>query len=251
MIVNRAIYLGNGSQPDPAITKSLSDNGFGIEHTHTIVETLQAIYDHQEAHRSAGGSRDAGLLIVAEVQSGGIPLLIVLREELRVAPPVLLFDRSIDNVRVAVQALQLGADEYLLHTDDAEFRRERTLMLLERMRETAEVGQDGAHWAIDDAALRLDGVDWDPMSNRIVVDDVEVHLTPIQARIFDRLWVNRNATVSTADLVRLVLLRDDIDLREGSRLLRPHLVRLRNALDNHPKLAHRIVNIRGSGYMLI
>jgi DNA-binding response OmpR family regulator len=250
MIANRAIYLGNGSQPDPAIVKSLTDNGFGIEHTHTIVETLQSVYDHQEANRSAV-QRDAGLLIVAEVQSGGIPLLIVLREELRAAPPVLLFDRSIDNVRVAVQALQLGADEYLLHTDDPEFRRERTLMLLERIRESAvEVG-DPSHWAIDDAALRLDGVDWDPMSNRIVVDDIEVHLTPIQARIFDRLWANRNATVSTADLVRLVLLRDDIDLREGSRLLRPHLVRLRNALDNHPKLAHRIVNIRGSGYMLI
>jgi DNA-binding response OmpR family regulator len=249
--VNRAIYLGNGLQPDPAIVKSLADKGFGIEHTHTIVETLQSVYDHQEMHRPGLVHQGAGLVIVAEVQSGGIPLLIVLREELRSAPPVLLFDRSNDNVRVAVQALQLGASDYLLHTDDPEFRRERTDMLLQRMNDGAQAVEEVANWATDDAALRLEGVDWDPMSNRIVVDDAEVHLTPIQARIFDRLWINRNATVSTADLVRLVLLRDDIDLREGSRLLRPHLVRLRNALDNHPKLAHRIVNIRGSGYMLI
>jgi DNA-binding response OmpR family regulator len=251
--VNRAIYLGNGTAPDAAIEDALTDAGYGIEHTHTIVETLQSIYDFQETHRLSQPNDPSPLLIVAEVQCGGIPLLMVIREELREVPPVLLFDRSKDNVRIAVQALQLGASDYLLHTDDADFRRTRTLALVERIKATElqPAVESEFGWASDEAATQLDGVDWDPISNRIVIDDAEVHLTPIQARIFDRLWLNRNATVSTADLVRLVLLREDVDLREGSRLLRPHLVRLRSALDHHPKLAHRIVNIRGSGYMLI
>jgi DNA-binding response OmpR family regulator len=35
------------------------------------------------------------------------------------------------------------------------------------------------------------------------------------------------------------------------RLLRPHLVRLRNKLEKYPDLAHRIINVRGNGYMMI
>ena len=251
--MNRAIYLRNGQQPDEAIERALRDAGCFVEHTHTIVETLRAIYDFGEEHKHLGKRMASMLMVVAEVQCGGVPLLMVIREELRDPPSVLLLDRSSDNIRAAVQALQLGASEYLLSSDTAQFRAERTRTLVDRMRTEEQEPLETADELVrmTEGAASIDGVDWDPVSNRIVVDDSEVHLTPIQARIFDRLWVNRNATVSTEDLVRLVLLRDDVNLREGSRLLRPHLVRLRAALDHHPKLAHRIVNIRGSGYMLI
>ncbi len=251
--MNRTIYLRNGQQPDEAIERALRDSGCFVEHTHTIVETLRAIYDFSEDNRHLDKSLASMLLVVAEVQCGGIPLLMVMREELRDPPSVLLLDRSSDNIRAAVQALQLGASEYLLSSDSAQFRAERTIALIERMRsiESQPLRETDELVKMAEGAASIDGVDWDPVANRIMVDDSEVHLTPIQARIFDRLWVNRNATVSTEDLVRLVLLRDDVNLREGSRLLRPHLVRLRAALDHHPKLAHRIVNIRGSGYMLI
>jgi DNA-binding response OmpR family regulator len=253
--VNRVIYLRNGEEPDKAIEQTLIELGADVVHTHTIVETLQAISTAIETGVATPGALSATLLIVAEVHCGGIPLLMVIREEMIDAPSVMLLDRANDNVRYAVQALQLGASDYLLSSDSEAFRAERTRSLFERMRAQADELPDNLVEYVRSDAFSTptiaDDVDWDPISNRIVVDNVEVHLTPIQARIFDRLWANRNATVSTEDLVRLVLLREDVNVRDGSRLLRPHLVRLRNALDHHPKLAHRIVNIRGAGYMLI
>lgn len=252
--MNRAIYLRNGQQPDAAIERALVESGCHIEHTHTIVETLQAIYDYGDEIGQSAHKLGSSLLVVAEVQCGGIPLLMVVREELRDAPSVLLLDRSSDNVRNAVQALQLGASEYLLGTDSQEERSDRTRALVERLR-LVEADDDEVLPSFDVARVpafgEQEGVLWDPIANRIMIDAEAVELTPIQGRIFDRLWARRNTTVSTEDLIRLVLLRGDVNLREGARLLRPHLVRLRNALDQHPKLAHRIVNIRGSGYMLI
>ncbi len=248
--MNRAIYLRNGQTPDEAIERTLLDGGVFVEYTHTIAETLQAIYDYGRdvdtiSHVSAS------LLVVAEVQCGGIPLLTVIREEMRDAPQVMLLDRSSENVRAAVQALQLGASEYLLSSDSARLRSDRTRTLIDRIRsasvEPSPVAGNSKTGGYDEM---LD-VDWDPIGNCIHIDRTEIRLTPIQARIFGRLWQHRNSTVSTEDLVRIVMLREDIDVHEGSRLLRPHLVRLRDALDNHPKLAHRIVNIRGSGYMMI
>jgi DNA-binding response OmpR family regulator len=41
------------------------------------------------------------------------------------------------------------------------------------------------------------------------------------------------------------------DLEEGIKLLRPHIMRLRNKLERHPKLAHRVVNVRSNGYMFV
>jgi DNA-binding response OmpR family regulator len=252
--VNRVIYLRNGEGPDDAIVSVLTDLGCEVVQTYTIVETLQAVSTAIDSGVAIQGALGATLLIVAEVHCGGIPLLMVIREEMIDAPAVMLYDRTTDNVRYAVQALQLGASDYLLSNDSTEFRGERTRMLVERMRDQeAGLADFIAQASREEVVVGsiADDVDWDPIANRIVVDKTEVHLTPIQARIFDRLWAHRNATVSTEDLVRIVLLRDDVNVREGSRLLRPHLVRLRNALDHHPKLAHRIVNIRGSGYMLI
>jgi DNA-binding response OmpR family regulator len=252
--VNRAIYLRNGQAPDAAIEHALVESGCHIEHTHTIVETLQAIYDYGDEIGRSAHKLGSSLLVIAEVQCGGIPLLMVVREELRDAPAVLLLDRSSDNVRNAVQALQLGASEYLLSTDSPAEREERTRALVQRLRLIELEGAD-AEVTLDRygdlASSEQEGVSWDPIANRIMIDAEAVELTPIQGRIFDRLWARRNTTVSTEDLIRLVLLRSDINVREGARLLRPHLVRLRDALDQHPKLAHRIVNIRGSGYMLI
>jgi DNA-binding response OmpR family regulator len=254
--VNRVIYLREGREHDQAVERALIEAGCVVEHTSTIVDTLRAVYTHSQSQRKGlfGKRVRDTLLIVAEVQSGGIPLMMVMREELTDAPSVMLVDRSGGNVRAAVQALQLGASEYLLGSDPASARAERTLELVERMRAST------TDWLDDDAPLDLDladagelhdDVSWDPVSHVIKIDGEQLHLTPIQARIFDRLWANRNSTVSLEELIRLVLLRPDVDIREGSRLLRPHLVRLRNTLDSHPKLARRIVNIRGNGYMMI
>ena len=91
--MNRAIYLRNGQTPDEAIERTLLDGGVFVEYTHTIAETLQAIYDYgRDVDTTAHVS--ASLLVVAEVQCGGIPLLTVIREEMRDAPQVMLLDRS-------------------------------------------------------------------------------------------------------------------------------------------------------------
>jgi DNA-binding response OmpR family regulator len=53
------------------------------------------------------------------------------------------------------------------------------------------------------------------------------------------------------DLIAKALLKPNMSTDQGIKLLRPHVVRLRNKLDSYPALAHRIVNMRGNGYMFV
>jgi DNA-binding response OmpR family regulator len=65
------------------------------------------------------------------------------------------------------------------------------------------------------------------------------------------LVARHNKTVSMEELLSEGMRMADANVEEGIKLLRPHMMRLRNKLERHPRLAHRIVNVRGNGYMFI
>jgi len=278
-----AVYHSTRPAPDPAIERGLTAAGFQLQHTKTIAATLDAIKTHL-AHRVDG------LVLAAEVQSGAIPLLMLLEEQMLDVPPSLLLDLTGEDIRMPVQALQYDVEEYLLASDPELHREARARVLAERVimhqlppsnspsassfalpmpmavPATALNGyahaytngnghSNGLH--IDAAQLEATGntanadLAWDPVAHVIHSGEIQLRLSPIQARIFDRLWTHRNATVTMKELVAAVLLKSDIDVDEGVRLLRPHLVRLRSKLESCPDLAHRIINVRGNGYMMI
>lgn len=272
-----AVYHSTRPAPDPAIERGLTAAGFQLQHTKTIAATLDAIKTHL-AHRADG------LILAAEVQSGAIPLLMLLEEQMLDVPSSLLLDLTGEDIRMPVQALQYDVEEYLLASDPDLHREARARVLAERVIMNqlpasnpasvfafpkpmavpttalsglahAFVNGNGLH-AESTAQLEATGspnpdLAWDPVAHVIHSGEVQLRLSPIQARIFDRLWTHRNATVTMKELVAAVLLKSDIDVDEGVRLLRPHLVRLRSKLESCPDLAHRIINVRGNGYMMI
>jgi DNA-binding response OmpR family regulator len=85
----------------------------------------------------------------------------------------------------------------------------------------------------------------------IYVQDKYIRLSPVEGRVFDLLLSRRNHTVTMNELISHGLRHEDSNVEEGIKLLRPHMMRLRNKLERYPGLAHRIVNVRGNGYMFI
>ena len=246
-MARRSIYLYVGNVPNTAIVKGLTDSGDDVVATHTISDTLVALQQNDEP-----------VLLVADVQAGAIALLSLLKEQRNGMPAaIMLFDREGDDIHTAIKALQLGVREYLL-ASDAEIHRELSARLMaERVNSAGKPGSaprgESARAMPSPAYAPAAALEfrWDPTTHLIQVGQDYVRLSPIEGRIFDLLLTNRNRIVAMRDLIEYALMKPDVDEKEGAKLLRPHLVRLRGKLERQPDLAHRIVNMRGSGYMMI
>jgi DNA-binding response OmpR family regulator len=251
-----AIYLTTHTNADYAIERGITAAGYVLHQVRSIPDAVEAI---KSLHAKPENAK--WLLLVAEVQSGAIPLLMILREQSIEIPPTLLLDQVGDDIRVPVQALQFDVEDYVLATDPDIQRESRARVLAERVImdvQQAEVKLARVGMPVREPELMTtrtltagSNFSWDPVAHIILVGDAQLRLSPIQARIFDRLWTRRNHTVTMKELIDTVLMKPNMRVEEGVRLLRPHLVRLRNKLEKYPDLAHRIINVRGNGYMMI
>ena len=251
-----AIYLTTHTNADYAIEKGITAAGYVLHQVRSIPDAVEAIKSLNAKPENA-----KWLLLVAEVQSGAIPLLMILREQSIEIPPTLLLDQVGDDIRVPVQALQFDVEDYVLASDPDIQRESRARVLAERVImdvqqaevKLARMGMPLREPEIVTTRTNMVGANfsWDPVAHIILVGDAQLRLSPIQARIFDRLWTRRNHTVTMKELIDTVLMKPNMRVEEGVRLLRPHLVRLRNKLEKYPDLAHRIINVRGNGYMMI
>ena len=259
------IYMMNGRGADPAILKGLVEAGCEVRDTHSVAETFSSLRNTF----SRNGSKN--FMLVAEVQAGAIPLLTLLRETGVSLPPTLLFDQEGNNLQPAIKALQLGVQDYVLASEPAVQRELRARVLAERLMTAANKAkrQTKSAAVLDPsiAAIPLTTIptapmqtgelesdlefQWDTESHVIYIHNTYVRLSPVEGRIFDLLLSKRNHAVSAEELLAVGLKKLDGTLEEGIKLLRPHIMRLRNKLERHPKLAHRVVNVRGNGYMFV
>lgn len=258
------IYMMNGRGADPAILKGLVEAGCEVRDTHSVAETFSSLRNGY----SRSGAKN--FMLVAEVQAGAIPLLTLLHETGVTLPPTLLFDQEGNNLQPAIKALQLGVQDYILASEPAVQRELRARVLAERLVTVAGKTRQQATAAAMEApapAIPLTAIptaptqdteaktdvefQWDPESHVIYIHNTYVRLSPVEGRIFDLLLTKRNHAVSAEEMLEVGLKRIGGDLEEGIKLLRPHIMRLRNKLERHPKLAHRVVNVRGNGYMFV
>ncbi len=249
-----AVYMTNGESPDEAILQGLRGAGCEVTQTHNIAETLEVIRSlpHGEVP-----------LLVAEVQSGAMPLLALLRERSADMPPTLLLDRVGNDIYAPIKALEFGVKAYVLSSQPP-IEREITAQLTAE-RSLAEAGAEmrdevpaagaaprpimaGAGAPTGEIG---DGFDWDPVAHVIRVAGKYIHLSPIEGRIFDLLLKNQGRTVTLQDFMQNALRNPNITEKTALEQLRPHMMRLRRKLVVHPPLAERIVNTRGSGYMMM
>jgi DNA-binding response OmpR family regulator len=184
------------------------------------------------------------------VKGGAIPLLTLLREQGYEPPPTLIFDEDGNDVHTIVRALQLGAREYVLASDPELQRALSARLLVERV-SADHIEQQATLDSIPAKPAQSEGFEWDPIGRVIHIGDEYVRLSSVEGRIFDMLYQNRNHTVQVSELVPYVLLHQDLEISIGARRLRPHIMRLRRKLEQYPILEMRIVNMRGTGYMLI
>ena len=249
-----AVYMTNGDGPDEAILQGLRGAGCEVTETHTIAQTLEVIRSLPEGETP---------LLVAEVQSGAMPLLALLRERSPQMPPTLLLDRSGNDIYAPIKALEFGVKAYVLSSQPpiereitAQLAAERSLATVTA--ETAEapaapiVTQRAATHMTDGAVTDLgDGFDWDPVAHVIRISGKYIHLSPIEGRIFDLLLKNHGRTVTLRDFMQQALRNPNVSEKTALEQLRPHMMRLRRKLMVYPALAERIVNTRGSGYMMM
>jgi DNA-binding response OmpR family regulator len=209
-------------------------------------------------------------LLVAEVQAGAMPLLALLRDRGTQLPPTLLLDRQGTDIYAPIKALEFGVKAYVLTSQPPIERELMAQLTAERLSDRheaavsialAEVGvaPTAAPQPAPQSALPVDAAafpfgqdfDWDPVAHVIRVSGKYIHLSPIEGRIFELLLRNRGRTVSLRDFMRYALKNAEVSEKIALEQLRPHIMRLRRKLAAYPDLAERVVNTRGSGYMLM
>ena len=193
---------------------------------------------------------DHTIILVASIKAGAIPLLTLLREQGFESPPTLVFDEDGTDVHTIIRALQLGVREYVLASDPEVQRALSARLLVERVSaDHYEISPVPSHPSTPAAPPSI--FEWDPIGRVIHIGEDYARLSSVEGRIFDLLYKNRNHTVQVTELVPHVLMRQNLEINIGARRLRPHIMRLRRKLDRYPALGMRIVNMRGTGYMLI
>jgi two-component system, OmpR family, KDP operon response regulator KdpE len=150
--------------------------------------------------------------------------------------PILVLS-AIGNEQQKVKALDAGADDYITKPFGVEELLARIRAALRR----AESQRD------DEAVIRVGGIELDQISRRVLVDGVEVHLTPTQyelLRVFvsnpDRLLTQRTLLVLTMGPAY----EDAVDN------LRTFINQLRGKVERDPARPQRIVTEPGLGYRL-
>ena len=258
-MATQVIYMMNSHGADPAILKGLVEAGCDVRDTYSVAETFNSF------RNTYSRSADKNLMLVAEVQAGAIPLLTLLHETYVSLPPTLLFDQEGNNLQPAIKALRLGVRDYILASEPAVQRELRARVLAERTMTVAKKNKQPIKTAsatfflqpipILPAHIAKPRADtefpWGTGSPVTYIQNTSLHLSPVEGRIFKLLLTRRNHVVSPQELLEAGLRKTKGDLGEDIKLLRPHIMRLRDKLDRHPELANHVVNVRGNGYMFV
>ena len=248
------IYMMNGNGADPAILKGFHAAGCEVRDTHSVSETLRQLFG------PVAMAHPKNMVLVAEVLAGAILLLTLMRENGQQPPPTMLFDQEADDLQPAIEALQMGVQDYVLSSEPPQQRELRARLMAERILNAANPGvmdspavlaEVVAEKPAVEAGSVADSFQWDPLEHIIYVENMYVRLSPVEGRVFDLLLTRRNHMVSMDELISRGLQRDYPNLEDGIKLLRPHMMRLRNKLERYSRLARCIVNVRAEGYMFI
>ncbi|HEY3340466.1 MAG TPA: winged helix-turn-helix domain-containing protein [Anaerolineae bacterium] len=256
-----AIYLTDGDNLDAALERGVTEAGCRVDSARSVSEVIQwlrlrgvlpanglkALHPSDYSGTNTNGNT---IILVASVKGGAIPLLTLLREQGYEPPPTLVFDEDGSDVHTIVRALQLGVREYVLASDPEIQRALCARLLVERV-SADHIEPLAAQDSVPSKPAQSTGFEWDPIGRVIHIGEEYVRLSSVEGRIFHMLYQNRNHTVQVSELVPHVLIHQNLEISIGARRLRPHIMRLRRKLEHYPELEMRIVNMRGTGYMLI
>jgi DNA-binding response OmpR family regulator len=199
----------------------------------------------------------------------------------RALPPTMIYDRGGHDITSVIQAFHYGARDYVLASAPEPERELAARLLAERCQAfdsawnlygaprssvaaTVELPQPSrepqpptpiasvpAQTAFGPAGVEQHVFEWDANKNVIHCQDESIYVSPTEGRIFDLLARYRGCIVSTEDLIQHALQDPGSDADASVERIRTHVMKLRRKLDSHPATANRVVNVRGTGYMLV
>jgi two-component system, OmpR family, KDP operon response regulator KdpE len=175
---------------------------------------------------------DVVLLDLAMAGMDGVEVCRRLRSFSRV--PILVLSALTDEHQ-KVKALDAGADDYITKPFGVE-------ELLARVRAALRRGQAQHD---DEAVIRVGGIQVDQIAHRVLVDDVEVHLTPTQYELL-RIFVNNPDRVLTQRTLLVMTLGPAYE--DAVDNLRTFVNQLRRKVELDPGRPQRIVTEPGLGY---
>jgi two-component system, OmpR family, KDP operon response regulator KdpE len=134
-----------------------------------------------------------------------------------------------------VKALDAGADDYITKPFGVEELLARIRAALRR----AEARRD------DEAVIRTGGVELDQIAHRVLVDGLEVHLTPTQYELLRVFVSNPDRLLTQRTLLELTMGAAYVDAVDN---LRTFINQLRRKVERDPARPQRIVTEPGLGY---
>ncbi|HLZ30180.1 MAG TPA: response regulator transcription factor [Chloroflexota bacterium] len=177
---------------------------------------------------------DVVLLDLAMPGMNGVDVCRRLRSFSRV--PILVLSARTDEAQ-KVKALDAGADDYITKPFGVD-------ELLARIRAALRRAQTQRN---DEAVISVAGIQLDQIARRVLVDDVEVHLTPTQYELL-RVFVNNPDRVLTQRALLVMTLGPSYE--DAVDNLRTFVNQLRRKVERDPGRPQRIVTEPGLGYRL-
>jgi DNA-binding response OmpR family regulator len=255
--MRQAIYLAGNSAVDAAVERGLLQANCRIYQSNGVSESL-TLLEYQATDRR---NTDSLVVLVTEIDAGGMLLLETMWQRGLRLPPTLLIDRDGQDIDRVRRAVRMGVAEYLL-PKDADLQREyRARQFVEKVARRVQprtiapsapaMRPSPTRRAPNPNAI-LD-LRWDADLHTIFLGERDMlQLSPAEARTFEMLYVHRGRTVGIEELIEKTLVEDNArNPQREIQLLRTHLARLRRRLASHPGFGYRIENMRGAGYMML
>jgi len=203
-----------------------------VEHNFRVVEAATAAQGEELAVQSRP---DAILLDLGLPDRDGLELLCKLRE--RAATPVIVLSAR-DSDGDKVSALDAGADDYLTKPFSA-------VELLARIRVALRHARGQV--LVDEPSLSVGPIVIDQARHEVSVDDVRIHLTPIEFRLLVQLARRAGKVMTHRQLLESVW---GVEKGKQTHYLRVHMQALRRKIERDPSRPRWLATEPGIGYRM-
>jgi two-component system response regulator VicR len=138
-----------------------------------------------------------------------------------------------------VDALQYGADDYMVKPFRPRELRARAQSLLRRSRNSTTASLKSA------LPIVIGAVALNPRTREISVDGHPVQLSPTEFSLLHYLMLNRNVVISPSDIIANVW---GYEADQNAEVVKVTVSRLRRKIENDPANPRYVINVPGVGY---
>lgn len=211
------------------IAQLLEEEGFSVLVAHTAEDGLKLAFSAEP---------DLALLDIMIPVMGGLELCQLVRS--RSAMPI-IFLTAMGDIDSVVQGLSVGADDYLVKPYQAPELVARIQAHLRRIQRTEPTNPRKLVFSNGTLIIDLP-------ARQVIVNGVDVELTPREFDLFAVLVQNAGRVITTSELIQLAW---GARFKDATDNIKPYIHYLRKKLEVDPASPRWIVTARGVGYRFV